>query len=148
MVKFGNWELLGNTLKHLIVVKWSHGTIHTYPSITKLSYSDGLSHTGQLQVGFLSFICRNNEASKHCRWLQVIDLHGVVILIFPNGHIRDTFKDVVAISQSPSSLNFSLTKTELILKHRYQRQIKDEEVVCANLIRIANKELGLFKIKW
>lgn len=42
--------------------------------------------------------------------LFVVHLHGVVIRIFPNGHINDTRNMVVAISQSASSCNFSLTE--------------------------------------
>lgn len=82
----------------------------SYPSITRLSYRAGLSHTGQFQVGLRSFICRNKDASKHCKWPQVCGLQGVVMRILPNGHISETRKLVVAISQSPSSLSFSLTK--------------------------------------
>lgn len=81
----------------------------TYPSITNLSNVAGLSQTGHIQVGFLSFICKYNEASKHCRCVHVQGLHGVVILIFPRGHRRDTLREVVAISLSASSLSFSLT---------------------------------------
>jgi hypothetical protein len=40
----------------------------TYPSMTRLSYNADLSHTGHIHVGFLSFICRYKDASKHCRW--------------------------------------------------------------------------------
>jgi len=36
--------------------------------MTRLSYNAGLSHTGHIHVGFLSFIWRYKEASKHCRW--------------------------------------------------------------------------------
>lgn len=42
-----------------------------YPSMTRVSYTAGLSQTGQFHVGFRSFICRNREASKHCRCEQV-----------------------------------------------------------------------------
>ena len=85
-----------------------------YPSMTKLSYRAGLSQTGQLQVGFRSFICRNNDASKHCRCWQVIALQGVVMRIFPRGHIKETRSDVVAISQSASSFSFSLTEEKIL----------------------------------
>ena len=30
--------------------------VSTYPSMTRLSYNAGLSHTGHIHVGFLSFI--------------------------------------------------------------------------------------------
>lgn len=36
-------------------------------------------------------------------------LHGVAIRIFPRGQTKETFNIVVAISQSASSFNFSLT---------------------------------------
>nr|CAD7430003.1 unnamed protein product [Timema monikensis] len=45
---------------------------------------------------------------------QVDALHGVTILILPRGQTKDTLKDVVAISESASSLNFSLTKNSLV----------------------------------
>lgn len=41
--------------------------LNTNPSMTRLSYKAGLSQTGQFQVGFLSFICKNRYASKHWR---------------------------------------------------------------------------------
>ena len=82
----------------------------TYPSITKLSYKAGLSQTGHVQVGFLSFICKKREASKHCRWLHVSDRHGRIIRIFPKGHKREHRSELVAISHSPSSRNFCLTE--------------------------------------
>ena len=37
-----------------------------YPSTMRSSYLAGLSHTGQVQVGFFSFIIKKSEASKHC----------------------------------------------------------------------------------
>ena len=43
----------------------------------------GLSQTGQVQVGFFSFIIRKREASKHCRWSQVVGRQGIDIRIFP-----------------------------------------------------------------
>lgn len=39
----------------------------TYPSITSFSYNAGLSQTGQFHVGLRSFICKYNDASKHCK---------------------------------------------------------------------------------
>lgn len=38
--------------------------------------------------------------------------HGVVIRIFPSGHISDTRNSVVAMSQSASSFSFSLTANQ------------------------------------
>lgn len=69
----------------------------------------GLSQTGQFQVGLRSFICRYKLASKHCRCEQVEARHGRSIFILPNGQLRDTLSIVVAISQSASSVSFSLT---------------------------------------
>ena len=42
---------------------------------------------------------------------------GVVILIFPKGQIKETRNIVVAISQSASSLSFSLTNNFKIKKN-------------------------------
>ena len=42
-----------------------------------------LLHTGHCHFGFFSFIIRYKDASKHCRWSQVEERHGVVILILP-----------------------------------------------------------------
>lgn len=53
-----------------------------YPSIVRSSNGAGLSHTGQVHVGFFSFICRKKTASKHCRWAQVSTRHGTPSLIF------------------------------------------------------------------
>lgn len=53
-----------------------------YPSIVSSSKGAGLSHTGQVQVGFFSFICRKKTASKHWRWAQVRTRHGTPSRIF------------------------------------------------------------------
>lgn len=50
-------------------------------------------------------------------------LHGVVMRIFPNGHTNETRSIVVAISQSASSFNFSLTE----MKHKIERLAVDVE---------------------
>ena len=42
-----------------------------------------LLHTGHCHFGFFSFIIRYKDASKHCRWSQVEERHGVVIRILP-----------------------------------------------------------------
>lgn len=42
----------------------------------------GLSQTGQVHVGFFSFICRKKTASKHWRWAQVRTRHGTPSRIF------------------------------------------------------------------
>ena len=82
-------------------------TSKKYPSTMRLSYKAGPSQTGHCQVGLRSFICRNNIASKHCRWSHVVGRQGIDILILPRGQATVTFKLVVAISSS-SSLNFFL----------------------------------------
>lgn len=53
-----------------------------YPSIVSSSKGAGLSHTGQVHVGFFSFICRKKTASKHWRWAQVKTRHGTPSRIF------------------------------------------------------------------
>ncbi len=108
-----------------------------YPSIVRSSKGAGLSHTGQVHVGFFSFICRKKTASKHCRWAQVSTRHGTPSLIFTSciektlirsisvvpqlrvhikdknktltGQMRDTRRPVVAISLSGSKRSLSWT---------------------------------------
>lgn len=53
-----------------------------YPSIVRSSKGAGLSQTGQVHVGFFSFICRKKTASKHCRWAQVKTRQGTPSRIF------------------------------------------------------------------
>lgn len=50
----------------------------------------GLSQTGQVHVGFFSFICRKNTASKHWRWAQVRTRHGTPSRIFTSWIERET----------------------------------------------------------
>lgn len=64
-------------------------------------------------MDFLSFICKNKDASKHCKCKQVAGRHGHNIRIFPKGQTRETRNDVVAISQSRSSRNFSFTEKKM-----------------------------------
>merc|ERR1719323_1114500 len=78
-----------------------------YPSKMRSSYFAGPSQTGQVHVGFFSFIIKNREASKHWRWSQVVGLHGIDILILPSGQLTVTFKLVVAMPSS-SSVSFFL----------------------------------------
>lgn len=58
-------------------------------------------------------IRRTNRKKIVLKWsslhAEIAYRHGVVIRIFPNGHINETRSIVVAISQSASSFNFSLT---------------------------------------
>lgn len=60
-----------------------------YPSIVSSSKGAGLSQTGQVHVGFFSFICRKKTASKHCRWAQVKTRQGTPSRIFTNCKIRE-----------------------------------------------------------
>lgn len=78
------------------------------PSMTRDEKVAGRSHTGQIQVGFFSFICRYSDASKHCRCEHVSARHGMPMRILPSGHMRDPRRLVVAISESGSCCNFSL----------------------------------------
>merc|ERR1719270_1128839 len=78
-----------------------------YPSKMRSSYFAGPSQTGQVHVGFFSFIIKNREASKHCKWSQVVGRQGIDILIFPRGQLTVTFKLVVAMPSS-SSVSFFL----------------------------------------
>jgi hypothetical protein len=63
--------------------------------------------------------------------------HGVVILIFPRGQIRETLKHVVVISESASSFSFSLTKKRRITE-------KSCKFVQNN---IARREMNLIKYR-
>lgn len=49
-----------------------------------LSYGQGRSQTGHIQVGFFSFIIRYVVASKHCRCVHVLARHGIWIRILPS----------------------------------------------------------------
>merc|ERR1719208_191389 len=82
-------------------------TPHMQLSKMRSSYFAGPSQTGQVHVGFFSFIIKNREASKHCRWSQVVGRQGIDILIFPSRQLTVTFKLVVAMPSS-SSVSFFL----------------------------------------
>lgn len=58
------------------------GSKAPYPSMVSSSKGAGLSQTGQVHVGFFSFICRKKTASKHWRWAQVRTRHGTPSRIF------------------------------------------------------------------
>lgn len=70
----GRWCSSGGTSQSTL--------LSPYPSIVSSSKGAGLSHTGQVHVGFFSFICRKKTASKHWRWAQVKTRHGTPSRIF------------------------------------------------------------------
>jgi len=90
-----------------------------YPSMHRSSKSVVLSQTGQTHVGLRSFICRNRFASKHCKCLHVVARQGRVILHLPNGQAIVTLRDVMAIMQSPSSLEVSSLTGNLKVAIKY-----------------------------
>ena len=82
----------------------------------------GLLQTGHIHVGLLhdgqyvkykstdinsntnfSFIFKNMQTSKHCKWLHVLALAGVVIRILPSCTHRVTFYDVIKLSNLPDT---------------------------------------------
>lgn len=60
-------------------------------------------------AGKMTTACVFNRNGTEQTEIMKFYRHGVVIRIFPSGHISDTRSSVVAISQSASSFSFSMT---------------------------------------
>jgi hypothetical protein len=63
-----------------------------------------LLQTGQVQVGACSCNWRNDVASKHWLWVQIVDRHGTDIRSVDKGHFNDITVDVATMSASSALL--------------------------------------------
>lgn len=101
-----------------------------YPSITSVSYSAGLSQTGQFQVGLRSFICKNNDASKHCKckhvdalWNRVNDNGNINIQQYNSIKRKQSFQlqKVTNYLSKEKTNNFLFYNKRLIPFHSFNR---------------------------
>ena len=84
----------------------------SYPSMMSSSKGAGLSQTGQVHVGFFSFICRKKTASKHWRWAQVKTRHGTPSRIFTNWEIeKEKHTEVIKLYSRSVSIDNTILIT-------------------------------------
>lgn len=85
--------------------------IYSIKSTSNMYSSKWIAYTGQSRYRYREQTI-NGKFGSHVRKMAMgkIYRHGVVIRIFPSGHISDTRSSVVAISQSASSFSFSITE--------------------------------------
>lgn len=100
-------------------------------------------HTGSHQniedAYMLKHDCINLNWKNCNSWINGFTHHGVVIRILPNGQISDTRSIVVAISESSSSFNFSLTASIAI---RISKNLKFHSKISTILLTQSSRKFG------